>query len=108
MEILRYPHLKDRFKKTYVPEFRQGEALASPSEVLDIPVPELPDAASDPDKARQDDHYVQLRKAMLYFDSVQGFGALRILVSHNTDTELRLHAHSKKSNLFHKAIDILR
>ncbi|KAF9818488.1 hypothetical protein IEO21_02726 [Rhodonia placenta] len=108
LEILRYPHLKDRFKKTYVPEFRQGEALASPSEVLDIPVPEFPDAASDPDKARQDDHYVQLRKAMLYFDSVQGFGALRILVSHNTDTELRLHAHSKKSNLFHKAIDILR
>lgn len=106
LEILRYPHLRDNFKKAYISDLSHPVASVLPLDTSDssqdmaIVSPE--DHTDIPAASQHSSITVTPMKAALYFDSAEGFGAWRILISPGTDTELRLAR--KKNPSFLKAI----
>ncbi|KAH9971205.1 hypothetical protein BGW80DRAFT_1322645 [Lactifluus volemus] len=96
LETFRLPSLSDAFKRNYIPTtvpealaIDEG-ALQANSSVRDIEVAEEVPAAYP---------QVQPMKAALYFDSVEGFGQWRILISGRADRNLR-ETRKKDASLF--------
>ena len=95
LNIFRLESLTDAFKRNYIPsvslEATVDERSVLPAKPSDetIEIPEVPAAYPQ----------VQPMKAALYFDSAQGFGQWRILISGRADRNLR-ETKKKDTNLF--------
>ncbi|KAI0935696.1 hypothetical protein AcV5_004043 [Taiwanofungus camphoratus] len=97
LEVLRYPHLKDVIKRAYIPE----EAPRSQSVPSHKTIGLEPSLTQETESVRIPVAYpmVQPMKAALYFDSADGFGDWRILISRRADSDLR-QARKKSVALF--------
>lgn len=97
LEVLRYPHLKDVIKRAYIPE----EAPRSQSVPSHKTIGLEPSLTQETESVRIPVAYpmVQPMKAALYFDSADGFGDWRILISQRADSDLR-QARKKSVALF--------
>jgi hypothetical protein len=96
LNTFRLESLWDAFKRNYIPSIiieatvTDSDALLANPSARDIDIPEEVPAAYP---------QVQPMKAALYFDSVEGFGQWRILISGRADRHLR-ETRKKDTNLF--------
>ena len=91
LQVLRYAHLRETIQVAYVSNSDSSNALEVPSGALGVD-----NAAPSPSSV---DPYVRPVKAALYFDSVQGFGEWRIIISTAADADLR-RIRKKSPDLF--------
>lgn len=97
LDVLRNPELSETFKAAYIPQI-------SPSDSTTTAVDSDSESASG-STAHEDEAIpsafpmVQPMKAALYFDSADGFGDWRILISTRADRNLR-EAKRRDQNLF--------
>jgi hypothetical protein len=96
LNLFRLESLSNAFKRNYIPitvieaSVEDGGALLTKPSARDIEIVEEVPAAYP---------QVQPMKAALYFDSVEGFGQWRILISGRADRNLR-ETRKKDANLF--------
>ena len=88
MEIFRRPNLAPVFKHAFLPLL---DAPAPTPVAGEVATKEESDPASDDDRVEVPSAFpiVQPMKAALYFDSAEGFGEWRILISTRADRNLR-------------------
>ncbi|KAH9931245.1 uncharacterized protein B0H18DRAFT_929725 [Fomitopsis serialis] len=89
LQIIRYPHLKETIKGTYI---MRDVSAATPSQRVEGSIEMEETASAYP--------FVQPLKAALYFDSAEGFGDWTILISTSAQADLR-QMRKKSVDLFY-------
>ncbi|TFY54263.1 hypothetical protein EVJ58_g8968 [Rhodofomes roseus] len=102
LRVLRYPQLREAITQTYVVKSKVSDASLSDASASQTDLSQADRSArvdATTEETAQAYPFVQPIKAALYFDSAEGFGDWRILISTAANTDLR-KMRKKSSALF--------